>query len=205
MTQILQNFGAALLCGGQSRRMGTDKSLLQNKEGKNLIAQTADILNNYFNKVILVTNDKSKFDHISELTPYNKVNDLHPLAGPIGAIHTALCALPDNDIFIMAGDMPVVNLKIILNLAKTFMEQNADITLPTHLNFLEPLYAFYSRKTEPVFKVALIEGQLTIRKCFSKVNTIFFNISESDVLSGLFKNLNTPQDAKRENYFLPKF
>jgi molybdopterin-guanine dinucleotide biosynthesis protein A len=204
MNQILHKFAAAILCGGQSRRMGTDKALLKNKDGKNLIAQTAEILNNYFNQVVLITNDKSKFDNISELNPYTKINDLHPLSGPVGAIHTALRTLPDHDIFIMAGDMPFVNQEIIINLAKAFTEQDADIALPKHLNHLEPLYAFYSKKTESVFRHALFNGQLSIRESFSKVNTVFLNISEIEFQSGLFINLNTPQDAEQENYFLPK-
>ncbi|MDR2946542.1 MAG: NTP transferase domain-containing protein, partial [Candidatus Adiutrix sp.] len=74
LTGGLENVSAAILCGGQSRRMGFDKALgLRNREGRPLLAALAGELAAHFGEVLLVTNDAAKLAAINDLRAYRAV------------------------------------------------------------------------------------------------------------------------------------
>lgn len=198
MGDKLKEYGAAILCGGQSRRMGFDKSLaLLDKRGRPLLAALAGELAGRFREVLLVTNDRAKLAGSAELKKYRPVEDLYPGAGPAGAIHTALKALPGRAFFIMACDMPVIDWTVIDKMRALMEETGADVVAPRHDDFREPLYAFYGPGTEPVFLAGLKEGLRKIWSFYPRLKTVYLDLDERDLASGFISNLNTPADLKR--------
>ena len=194
----LTGYGAAILCGGQSRRMGFDKSLaLRNPEGRLLLAALAGELAGCFGEVALITNDLAKLAPLTELTPFRWAEDLHPGAGPAGGIHTALKALPGRQVFVMACDMPVIDWAVIGRLRALLEESRADAAAPRHGRFQEPLYAFYAPEAEPVFQNAVNRGRLAVWSLLSLLNTAYLDLQEQDLAGGLFRNINTPADLRR--------
>ncbi|MDR1085154.1 MAG: molybdenum cofactor guanylyltransferase [Deltaproteobacteria bacterium] len=195
----LKDYQAAILCGGRSLRMGRDKAFLKDKNGRLLLAASAETLAGIFKQVHFITNEPAKLAPYPDLTAYPVWPDLHPLSGPAGAIRTALKALPGQTVFILAGDQPVINASIIKRLAALMAREEADIALPRRGQAIEPLYAFYGPKAEPVLAESLDRGRLAIRQSFPLLRTVYLELRDEEI----FQNLNTPAEASARGFTLP--
>jgi molybdopterin-guanine dinucleotide biosynthesis protein A len=79
-------FAGAVLCGGASRRMGTDKALVE-LDGRPLAARIADALRVAgATRVVAIGGDAPALQGLG----LEVVTDLHPGEGPLGGIVTAL-------------------------------------------------------------------------------------------------------------------
>lgn len=205
MADELKKYSAAILCGGQSKRMGFDKSIaLLNPSGRLLLAALAEELASRFAQVALISNDRAKLAAIPELAPFKQLVDLHPGTGPAGAIHTALAALPGQSIFIMACDMPGINWPLIQRLAGRMEAHGADICVPRHNELREPLYGFYGPRAEPIFSQGLAQGHRKVWLFYDDLKTCYLDLQDDDPAAAVFKNLNTPADIVKEGLPLPK-
>jgi molybdopterin-guanine dinucleotide biosynthesis protein A len=180
--------------------MGSDKAFLRDQSGQLLLAQTAAKLASWFGSTILVADDPQKLAPFPELSSYRAVGDLHPLTGPVGAIRTALLAQPGQTIFILAGDQPILDLGVILQLKDLWKKSPIDIALPRHDGSIEPLYAFYGPNCAAVFERSLAQNQLAIRRSFPFLQVKYLDLDPDALPIGLFKNLNTPAEAQALGY-----
>ena len=98
----IEDISAAILAGGTSRRMGTDKALLLH-DGKPLIRWVCEAVAKVFGNVFLVTSDPARLPVPS--TP--AVPDRITGQGPLGGIDAALRHAPTEFTFITGCDMPV--------------------------------------------------------------------------------------------------
>jgi len=192
--KILGDCGAALLCGGLSRRMGFDKALfLCDNKGNPLLAALAGKLARMFGEVILVTNSRTKLDPVGGLESFRRVEDLHPGQGPAGAIHSALKALPGRDIFVMACDMPLVDEALIIRLRQVLAEEKAQAAAPRRAGRPEPLHAFYGPEAGAVFQRSLAEGRLAVRDSLACLKTAYLDLDDGG--PDPFRNLNSREDV----------
>ena len=84
------NILAAILAGGQSKRMGKDKLFLE-LNNKKLIEHTIDKVKKYLKKVIIITNQDNEFFFKNNLTTVKDCIDgqLGPLVGILSAMKWA--------------------------------------------------------------------------------------------------------------------
>ncbi|MDR0882219.1 MAG: formate dehydrogenase accessory sulfurtransferase FdhD [Candidatus Adiutrix sp.] len=198
---VFKNCGAAILCGGRSRRMGFDKALLLCRpDGKLLLSALAEELAGRFPEVILVTDELTKLARVAELAPYRMARDICRQAGPSGAIYTALAALAGRPAFIIACDMPVINWEVIEKMKALMDRSGAEVVVPRHGPYLEPLYGFYCRATRPVFQKAAA-GNKAIRDSFNLLKTAYLDMDPDEGQAGPnpFKNINSIDDAYRDS------
>jgi L-seryl-tRNA(Ser) seleniumtransferase len=191
----LTRFGAAVLCGGRSSRMGFDKAFLRLSDGRPLLADLAGQLAGRFGQVVLAAGAPDKFAEVEQLRPYRLIPDELPFGGPAAAAAAVLAACPGQAFFFMAGDMPVVDWPVIEQLA-ALMNQGADAALPRHQSRLEPLYAFYGPAAGPLLADSAAKGRGTFKEIFSRLKTAYLTLDGTALAAGLFANLNTPQDAR---------
>jgi molybdopterin-guanine dinucleotide biosynthesis protein A len=198
----LEYCGAAVFCGGRSRRMGADKALyLVNRAGQRLLSVLAGELAGRFGEVVLVTDDRRKLAPLAELRSFTQVEDLRPGAGPVGAILTALTSLPERPVFVMACDMPVIDWKTVERLKELMDAAGALAALPRHGGRLEPLYAFYGPGAAQVMALGLDEGRSAVRENLDRMKTVFLDCpGEAGAVPGLFSNLNTVDEARRAGF-----
>ncbi|MDR1872627.1 MAG: molybdenum cofactor guanylyltransferase [Deltaproteobacteria bacterium] len=190
----LAGYSAAILCGGQSSRMGSDKAFLTDQKGRLLLASLAERLAEWFEEVRLISDDPQKFSGVKGLD-YPVDADKRPLTGPTGAILTALTAKEGRPFFILAGDQPTLDLGIILRLKELLEVNKADVALPRREGRIEPLYAFYGPNCAPVFADSLDQGLRAIRLSFPKLKVSYLDLLAEEIPPGLFQNLNTPKEA----------
>lgn len=166
---------AYILAGGESRRMGQNKALLD-INGSSLIEVIAEQLSD-FEEVVIVGN-KETYNHLN----YRVIEDIIPSKGPLSGIHTALKDADDN-CFICSCDSPSISEEMFIEMPCQF-EINGEVQ---RLPFVADL-----------FDTPLIEDQLNGEDFSLKT---YFENSPKPLIPidySLYWNLNTPE--KLEEY-----
>jgi molybdopterin-guanine dinucleotide biosynthesis protein A len=178
--------------------MGFDKALLRLSDGRLLVGALAGELAGQFGETILVTNDGQKFKSQEELKPFRLVEDLRPGSGPAGAVGTALETLKNRPLFVMAGDMNFIDWLLIKKMAELLVRQNADMVVPLHRGFYEPLYAFYGPNTAAPLETTAKAGSGAPMEIAGAVAFKSLDLEDEELPEGLFLNLNTPEQLKAQ-------
>jgi len=184
-----------ILAGGQSRRLGRDKSLLE-LDGQPLIARTVRTLVPLSDDLVVVTNHAARYENLALPVRYvpDKVRGLGSLMG----LYSGLKAAHHGHALAVACDMPFLNLSLLRYMAS--LAQDHDVVIPRLGEFLEPLHALYGRTCLPVMARLLEEGRRQIIAFFPEVRARYVGEDEIDRYDPLrlsFVNVNTPQDWAR--------
>ncbi|MBE2221487.1 MAG: molybdenum cofactor guanylyltransferase [Anaerolineae bacterium] len=180
----------AIQAGGQSSRMGTDKSfVLYNGRSmiETVLAQVADLGQETF----IVTNNPEPYAYLGVPT----VADIFPDHGPLGGIHTAISHASHAHTLIVACDMPWLKRPLLQHLIS--LRETADVIVPRWDKFPEPLHAVYSKACLPPIEANLQAKQLKITRFYGQVTVRYVDkdeIEEFDENGRSFANINTPQE-----------
>jgi molybdopterin-guanine dinucleotide biosynthesis protein A len=175
---------AAILAGGQSSRMGRDKSLLP-VDGKPLIHRIHDQLLHRFDDILISTNDPDRYAFLSART----VRDRLPGNGPLMGIVSAVQAARHDRVFVTACDIPVIDLDTIVRML--VLAEGADCVIPLSRAGREPLFAVYRKGALPAMREALAAGERRISAVFPRVRTRYFSLGQPS----WYRNLNTADDV----------
>jgi molybdopterin-guanine dinucleotide biosynthesis protein A len=181
-----------VLAGGQSSRLGTDKSFL-NVNGQSLIEHIVAKLGRLSDNVIIVTNSPEKHDHLEA----RLVGDIYPGKGALGGIYSGLKAAANTHSLVVACDMPFLDLNLLRYMI--LLARGHDVVIPRIGEFLEPLHAIYSKGClEPIDRL-LARGGLKIIDFFSEVRVRYVEEEEVDIFDPQhlsFFNVNTLSDLE---------
>ena len=133
-----------VLAGGQSRRMGRNKALLE-LEGQTLIARVLERLSPLCDELIISANDVELYADL----PVQVVPDLIAGRGALSGIHAGLATMRHDKAVVVACDMPFLSLSLLRYMV--VMSSGYDVVSPRVDGFFEPLHAVYSaRCVEPI-------------------------------------------------------
>jgi molybdopterin-guanine dinucleotide biosynthesis protein A len=187
-TEIMQ-IQAFILAGGQSRRMGTDKSQLriQNQTFTDKIADT----------LLQVTDSITLVGARQKNPRFESVPDLYADWGALGGLHAALANCRREWALVVACDLPFVTAELFNYLASLRAGHEAVAPLQAD-DRPQPLSALY--RVEPCLERAteLIEaGRRRPLDLLQLVNTrwvAFNDLTNLDQAERFFANINTPDD-----------
>lgn len=175
---------AIILAGGRSARMGRNKALLT-VNGKTLLQRIHVSLAPWFDEIILSTATTGDIS----LPGTRIVRDMEPDKGPLMGIYSAVSASTCPINFVLACDIPDLNLHLVRKLLAA--SEEADIALPSFREGqFEPLFAVYTKAILPHAKQALAQGRLRIASLFKTCRVQLLNISADS----WYVNLNTQHD-----------
>jgi molybdopterin-guanine dinucleotide biosynthesis protein A len=176
---------AAILAGGESRRMGEDKSLLD-LDGQPLIAHIAAQLT-CFPEVLLGANDPARYAFLG----LPVVPDRQRGRGPLMGILSCVAAAAHDLCFVTACDVPVLDLEFVLGLLQ--QAEGHDVVMPTLPDGRsEPLLAVYRKTIVPPAEELLREGPQRIIALLDRVR-----VRRVPLPAGHgYANLNTPEDYR---------
>jgi molybdopterin-guanine dinucleotide biosynthesis protein A len=188
-----------ILVGGQSSRMGSDKSQLV-FGGQTGVERIAAALRPLTIRVRLVGSPVQ-----GETVGLEGVPDTHERWGALGGIHAGLVACGSEWAMIAACDLPLVSTELFARLWR-LTRQTAlagfDATVPIQPDERpQPLCAIYRR--EPCAEAAkelIAEGEHKPRALLAKVRTRWVEFRELADLPGsehFFLNVNTPDDYEQ--------
>ncbi len=147
-----------VLTGGASRRMGSDKALLE-LDGVPLARRVADALTAAgARQVLAVGGDVDALRaHGLDVVP-----DEHPGEGPLGGILTALAATDEEVVVVLACDLPAVDPAAITAVVDALGD--ADAAAPWHDGRHELLHAAWHRRAENHLRAAYEAGERAPRR-----------------------------------------
>lgn len=188
-----------ILVGGQSSRMGTDKSRLSFGK-QTAVERIATALRPLTTKVRLVGGSTSQ----AALVGFESIPDTYPGWGALGGIQAALSACHSEWAAIIACDLPLVSQELFLRLRQLLTQEpeGFDAIVPIQPDERpQPLCAIYRRANCSQTADRLIaEGEHKPRALLAKVRTRWVEFQELAGLPGaehLFLNMNTPQDYEQ--------
>jgi molybdopterin-guanine dinucleotide biosynthesis protein A len=191
----MRKFGTAvILAGGKSSRMGFDKQFLNiNKKG--IINIIISKLEKEFDDIIIVTNKPDEYKNYRQKI----ITDILENMGPLGGIHSGLKAASSEYSFVIACDMPNVDIEYVRYMKNAVNSVDADICVTRIGNNIEPLYGFYSLKTAKDIEKYLSEGKRAVAPLIKKLNTKYIGEKEYNreglkLNTDIFINLNTQKD-----------
>jgi len=184
---IKEKATAIILAGGSSRRMGTDKSLLPIKS-KPIVEHICEQLCDSFEQILISANEVGKLAFLG----FEVVTDRQTGQGPLMGIASALEASENELNFVVACDIPDIDLKFVKRLLTE--AQEADIVIPTTdgNEKLEPLFAVYRKSTLGVINEVLASGGRKISDVFSRCNVRYVKMK-----AGQITNLNTMDEYEQ--------
>lgn len=180
----------AIQAGGQSSRMGTDKSFVL-FNGRPMIEVVLEKVAGLGSETMLITNKPDDYRHL-DVPLYS---DILPEKGPLGGIYTAVTKAKKPHILIVACDMPWLNRELLAY--QIHLRHQADIVVPRWQKFPEPLHAVYSKTCLPAIEENLQADRLKITSFFGRVTVRFVErdeIRKFDVDGRSFRNINTPDE-----------
>ena len=179
---------AAILAGGKSRRMVTDKASLRLPGRGMLIETIVGRLRAVADEIFIVAND----DRFASLgLPI--VADRFPDSGSLGGIYSALVAARHERCLVVACDMPFLSIPLLQHLSQ--VDPEADAVVPRIGGQPEPLHALYRRACARAIERQLQAGQFRIISFFPDVQVRFVEEAELrrfDPELRSFVNVNTP-------------
>lgn len=175
---------AIILAGGRSRRMRREKALLP-VCGRTLIEALIEQVRPCFDAVLVSAGDREKFAFLG----LPVIEDETPGEGPLPAILTALRASPCRLNFVMACDIPCVDLAFLRRMLA--LAPGRDIVVPRYRDGkFEPLFAAYARAIVPAIERQVAGGDLRISSLFAVCRAAFVPMDEQP----WFRNLNTLEE-----------
>jgi molybdenum cofactor guanylyltransferase len=184
---------AAILAGGKSSRMGTDKSFVK-VLGRPLIEDILAQVEGIGAETLIVTNRPDDYAHLG----LPLFTDVLPEKGALGGIYTALHSSSQPHTLCIACDMPFVVrplLDYLISLTPT-----ADVIMPRLGGEAEPFRAIYARTCLGPIRAALDSGKMRVISFFPNVRVRFVDEPEIDHFDPAhlsFFNVNTPEDLEQ--------
>jgi molybdopterin-guanine dinucleotide biosynthesis protein A len=181
-----------VLCGGESRRMGTDKAFLR-VDGIPLVEHVLRSLRSVVSRIIVVTNTPGRYASYD----VEIVSDAYDKRGSLVGIYSGLIRSRDEYNLVVACDMPFLNTRLLSYMSGLANEY--DIVLPRIGEFVEPLHAVYHRRLIPIMDNHIRREQLRIKAVFAGLRIRYVTEEEIDRYDPerrSFINLNTPHEYK---------
>ncbi len=194
---MFNDISGVILAGGASKRFGGLTKANIEVGGKTIISRILEVITPMFGEIIIVTNTPKEFPSLSDQII---VGDSFLSTGPLGGIHAAISASSAKAVFVIAGDMPLIDMDIVKSQAARYMEKDCDILIPLIGDFIEPLHSVYNCSLLPVLESYLENRKnLAVREFIrlARVEYISFDPSEKNIAA--FSNINTPDDLRRIN------
>lgn len=175
-----------MLVGGLSRRMGTNKALLQ-VDGQPLSRRVAEEIGKICGTVSLV-GDPAIYGGLG----LPVIQDRFPGLGPLAGIEAALNATNVGWNLLVACDMPALDASILEELFVA--SEGADGAVPSYGDGrIEPLSVVLHMRCHAAILDALEGGMLGVSDVLAGLKLRHVPVSNPEP----FANLNTPEDLKR--------
>jgi molybdopterin-guanine dinucleotide biosynthesis protein A len=184
-----------VLAGGQSKRLGRDKSLLL-VDGQPLISRTVEKLTNLSDDLIVVTNSPERYESLA--LPVRFVPDERRGVGALMGVYSGLKVVNHPHALAVACDMPFLNLSLLHYMLP--LADGHDVVIPRVSGFLEPLHAIYGKSCLPAMNRLLEQGRRQIIAFFDEVRVHYVEeveVDKHDPRHLSFLNVNTPEDLEQ--------
>lgn len=186
------NWTGALLVGGRSRRMGTDKLLLRLPDGARLMERPGAALRAVCGACLQVGGGTAHA--LADFTP---LADAPQAEGPLAGLLAALYAARTAWVLVLAGDLPAVDAAFLAALQDEAERDPARALLPQSAAGLQPLCAAYPRALAARIAAAAAAGERAVHAALPLEARRAWPYEEAAAAARIadpFRNINRPSD-----------
>jgi molybdenum cofactor guanylyltransferase len=182
MSILHNDLTAVILAGGASKRMGTDKALIE-YHGKAQLLHLEELLHQVCSTVVISGVErpeiKAQSDYYPDQAPYHQ-------AGPIGGVLTVYLAV-QTPLLVIGCDYPNLTIEHLQMLCAA-RDRDAPATALLHMPGLpEPLLCIYETKTLEALMAEFALGNQSMRSYLQQTNPTCVQV-DADVV----RNANNP-------------
>ncbi|WP_187355197.1 molybdenum cofactor guanylyltransferase [Paenibacillus tengchongensis] len=187
----------AILAGGASRRMGSDKALLKAGE-RPLLELCSGVLSRIADTVVIACGPELREGYRFLGLP--QLPDHYPGLGPLAGLHAALTASPTEWTAVLACDLPLVPEALLRRMSEfAAAEAGLQAVIPAGEDGrVQPLAGLYHRSVLPRLTAALENGQLRVMDWLAGITVRYFRESDypgdRQAFAAALLNVNTPED-----------
>ena len=183
---------AVILAGGKSTRMGFDKQLLQIQD-RSIVQHLIALLRTRFDDIMVSSPTPELYDP----NEAQVIQDIHEGIGPLGGIHSALRNATSEAVFVIACDMPYLEIPYIDYMMGEMGKECYDACVTERGGYLEVFHSFYCRSALRVLEDELAAERYSVQHFIRKIDALV--IPEENAAPFLpdwraFTNLNTPEE-----------
>lgn len=192
-----EDISGVVLAGGQSRRLGQDKTVLylhDSLDGQNLLNRAAALLSTLVNPVRIACRQGQTRSVEGCDTIFDEGDNLGPFGGVLSALRSS-----GGPVFALSCDLPFMDaqcLQKLLTLRERHVRPDTLMTtfLQVETGFVEALVAIYEYAALPRFERALREGVRKLTDVIPPEFRILEPYTRRDTLP--FFNINFPADLE---------
>jgi molybdenum cofactor guanylyltransferase len=194
---------AAVLAGGRSSRMGTDKALVRlDPTGPTLLERVLQRVGAVAEERVIIATDRPAYAAFGVAVE----PDHYPGAAALGGIATALEVAAGDPCLVVACDLPFLNLALLHHLRE--LSTDAAVVVPTIRGegrqgngmILQTLHAVYGPTCLSVITAQIARGERQIVRFFKEVSVstvLEETVRRFDPELWTFFNVNTPEALAR--------
>jgi molybdopterin-guanine dinucleotide biosynthesis protein A len=185
------SISVAILAGGQSSRMGTDKAFVR-VGGRAIVERTVERLHSLSDELIIVSNTPTSYAYLG----LPVFTDLLPHNGPLGGLYTAVSQTRGEATLVVSCDQPFLNtalLRFLLDLRHGY-----DVVVPLNReSYPQSMHAVYAKSCLVPIRRCLDANRLKVIGFYPDVRVRSVageEIDRFDPQRLSFFNVNTPDD-----------
>ena len=183
------NLLGAVLCGGESKRMGSDKGLLL-KDNKRWAVLIAEKLKETGLPVAISINETQQTLYRDLFSDVPLIVDQLPISGPLNGLLSIHRNFPDKDILLMACDLIDMDTATVQTLIDSYLNNSSfEYFVFQQHGFTQPFCAIYTSKALKTIYSAFEDNHLTnysLHNRFEMGNTMYIQTKNE----ASFKNYN---------------
>ena len=184
---------AAIIAGGQAKRLGRLDKWALNVGGQRIIDRQLAVLGGVAEHILVVSSDPHRFRSLG----LRACADLIPGAGPLGGLYTALVRSPTKHTLVVACDLPFLAAAFLRYLAAQV--GHADAAVPRTADGPQPLCAVYTQNCVGAVRAQIERGQHRMSALEEVIRVTHVGpaeIAAFDRDGKLFLNENTSEDHR---------
>ncbi len=182
-----------VLCGGQSRRMGTNKALIK-IDGVAIIERVIQELKKISKNIVVVVDKKEKYAQITKYEGVKIFEDENRDVGPVEGMRIGLKHIDKHSAFICACDMPFIQGDCVKELYG-YKTNDIYCVVPRVNGKLHPLHGIYDKKAYGVLSDMVKTDKKRIVYLFDRAKTEIVEVCDCNLELSL-TNVNNPEDLE---------
>jgi len=189
--KLYDHITGVILAGGSSKRYGKNKAFLKIGSAR-LIDSIIQEMKTIFKRVVLITNEKKKYEYLEIPMFEDRVKGL----GPLGGIYTGLMSIPEQAGFFVACDMPLINRQLVRYMVDINKDSYAAV-VPLVASEVEPLHAIYTKSCMKPIRSLIDSHHYQVRLFYDHILVRYVREEEIKKFccpSKAFLNINTPDE-----------
>ncbi len=182
---------AAIIAGGQAKRLGRLDKWALNVGGQRIIDRQLAVLGGVAEHIFVVSSDPHRFRSLG----LRVCADLIPGTGPLGGLYTALVRSPTEHTLVIACDLPFLAAAFLRYLATQI--GRADAVMPRTEDGSQPLCAVYTQNCIGAVRAQIQRGQYRMSALEEVIRVTHVGPAEIATFNRdgkLFLNVNTSND-----------